>query len=277
MIRNGETGDWIGTFVGHKGAVWSADINSSALQVVTASADYSAKLWDALTGDEIRTLPHSRIVKTARFSKDDKKVVTGGQDKIIRVWDLEKADADPTKLEGHTETIRTAVWAGKNNGFILSAGADNGIRFWDVRSGQQVRTYATRVPVTSLEVCLDGRHVICTHGKTVAFLDGETFEEIKTVQVSCDVNSASLSPDGSLFVAGCVDFSARVFDFKEHNELELLKGHHGPVHCIRFAPDGATFASGSEDGTLRLWQSGHPRCYGLWQQGGGESEPSTAS
>ncbi len=35
--------------------------------------------------------------------------------------------------------------------------------------------------------------------------------------------------------------------------MQLLKGHDGPVHAIRFSPNGETLVSAGKDGTVRTW------------------------
>ena len=47
------------------------------------------KLWDALTGAEIHSFSHKHIVKSVDFSNDGAKLVTGCNDKILRLFDLD--------------------------------------------------------------------------------------------------------------------------------------------------------------------------------------------
>jgi len=241
-------------------------LNSTALQAVTASADYTAKVWDALSGQELHSFAHGKIVRTCHFSNDNKRILTAGQDKILRMFDLGKPEQEPLlTLEGHQQPVKIALFLRNDENIIVSGGQDSTLRIWDVRTKKEVKSIPTKASITGVEAALDGKHLSVSAGKEVSFFDVQKFELVKTFP-TVEVNSVTLAPDASTFVVGGTDFWAHVHDFVTGKELEVLKGHHGPAHCVRFAPDGATFASGSADGTIRLWQSGEPKPYGLWQE-----------
>nr|XP_046235597.1 serine-threonine kinase receptor-associated protein [Scatophagus argus] len=264
MLRQGDTGDWIGTFLGHKGAVWGATLNTDATKAATAAADFTAKVWDAVSGDEVLTLAHKHIVKTVSFTEDSNCLLTGGNDKLLRIYDLSNPEAAPQEISGHTSAIKKALWCNGDKQ-ILSAAEDKTIRLWDRSSMEEVKTLTFDTSVSSMEYMADGEILVITYGKTIAFYNALSLDLIKTVEAPAPINSASLHPEKDFFVAGGDDFKLYKFDYSTKEELESYKGHFGPVHCVRFSPDGELYASGSEDGTLRLWQTAVGKTYGLWK------------
>ncbi|CAK9174724.1 unnamed protein product [Ilex paraguariensis] len=125
-----------------------------------------------------------------------------------------------------------------------------------MRSGKIVQTLGTKLPVTSAEVSEDGRYITTADGSTVRFWDANHFGLVKSHSMPCNIESASLEPKhGNKFIAGGEDMWVHVFDFTTGEEIGCNKGHHGPVHCLRFSPGGESYASGSEDGTIRIWQT----------------------
>ena len=52
-------------------------------------------------------------------------------------------------------------------------------------------------------------------------------------------------------VGSAKDPWVRIYDLDSGQEKEVYKGHHGPVLCASYSPDGEVYASGSEDGECR--------------------------
>ncbi|CAI7800785.1 unnamed protein product [Closterium sp. NIES-54] len=267
MIRNGETGDWIGTFEGHKGAVWGACLDRPALLAATASADFTARIWDALTGDEKHKLEHKHIVRTVDFSKDSRQLLTGGAEKVVRVFDLARPDAGPTlSLEGMAGPVRCARWHNDDRWILVTCNDVAGVKVFDARSKDVVGMMATDGACLSMDISpaaggggAGGSAFITTaDGSTVKIFDAHSLQEVKSHRLPHQAESASYIPSTNRFVAGGEDLWVRVFDYETGQQLECHKGHHGPVHCIRFAPDALSYASGSEDGTIRIWKLAAP-------------------
>lgn len=262
MIRSGETGDWIGTFEGHKGAVWGAALNAPATRAATASGDFSAKVWDALTGDELLELKHRHIVRACDWSADSVNLVTGGKEAKLRLFDLNQPDSEPQMLLGHeaNKAIKTIKYLPDPSGkLFLSAGDDKTLRLWDVRTLAETQRLTFDGPVNSVELSRDNKTLTIAAGTEVSFWDALSYQCLKRFNLGVieangyGVNSATLHPEQKAFVAGGGNFWVYVHDFETGEELLCNKGHHGPVYGVRFTPDGKTYASGGDDGTIRYW------------------------
>lgn len=252
MLRDGPTGDWIGTFIGHKGAVWSCALDPTATLAATASADFSAKVWDALTGSEKLSFQHSHIVRCCGFAESSTRLATGGMEKLVRIYDLERPDAPPLQLAGAAKGIRNCAWVQGDSLIITTQQDTPGVDIWDLKSGAIVRTLPTEAPVTTIDLTFDGRHLTTTDGNTIRFWDVPSLSQTKSFTVGYPVEAASYCPAKSRFAVGGSDMWVRLHAYEDGSELECSRGHHGPVHTIRFGPEGREYASGSEDGTIRI-------------------------
>jgi len=94
-----------------------------------------------------------------------------------------------------------------------------------------------------------------TAGNKVHFLDILRQHPPVTVPLPHPPTSASLHPFlRDRFVAGSAnDPWVRVYDLDTGKEKEVYKGHHGPVLCASYSPDGEVYATGSEDGEINIF------------------------
>lgn len=196
----------------------TADINSVAFNrdgslVVTASADGTARVWDAATGASAGELRgHYKSVNSALFSPDGKHIVTGSDDASVRIWDATTFTSVKVVGGTHPEAVLNAEFS-PNGQFIVTVSATNA---W-------VCDAATGVVKTKLKAHT-GR-----------------------------VNSASFSPDSQLVVTASDDNTARVWSAQTGDSIATLFGHKGPVLNALFTPDGRSVLTASEDYVTRIY------------------------
>ncbi|TVY61188.1 Serine-threonine kinase receptor-associated protein [Fusarium oxysporum f. sp. cubense] len=293
MLRNGMTGDWIGTFIGHKGAVWQARLSPDTCSAATASADFTAKIWDTYSGELLYTLQHDHIVRAIAYPPDNSDLIaTGGFEKKLRIFDLSELSStgSPATIpasagfeigEGvHTGSIKFICWTQDPN--IVVTASDKTIRWLDLPSRACIRHEVLDGDIKSCEmVSLDPQYASPTDiggglpvlavaaGKTAYFWGGRNaMDELKRFPLSYTIASVALDLKGRKLVVGEEPGTwAKVIRYDDGKELDVHKGHHGPIWSIAFSPDGKMYATGSEDGTIKLWKN----CegfYGLWRGGG---------
>ncbi|KAH8433093.1 WD40 repeat domain-containing protein [Aspergillus melleus] len=296
MLRDGITGDWIGTFLGHKGAVWQARLSTDATIAATAAADFSAKVWDTHTGECLHTLQHSHICRAVAFplQPSPQVLATGGFEKKLRIFDLSRGSnaSSPTYASApggsengnappatsyeigpgvHTGTIKSIVWNQDYN-ILTTAAEDRKIRWWDLRSRHPIYEHAVDGPIGSCELNTlavrpnDPGILTVAAGKSVYLFDGAAPGRLlKQSTFRYEVASAAVNNDSAKLVTGSADDTwARVYDLRTDEELEVQKGHHGPIWSVSFSPDGKLYGTGSEDGTIKLWKACREP-YGLWR------------
>ncbi len=242
---------------GHGGTVHFAAFSPDDTRVVTTSADKTARLWDARTGNLVVALVgHGDAVHSAGFSPDGRRLVTASADRTARVFDAETGEF-VVELRGHGDAVRSAAFS-PDGTRIVTASADTTARIWDARTGKVVTELRGHdAAVHSAEFSPDGTRIVtASWDKTTRIWDarkgtllGELAERRQLL------NSAAFSPDGTRIVTASADNAARIWDAKTGKLLVELRGHGDTVRSAAFSPDGARVVTASADDSARIWDA----------------------
>lgn len=242
-------------YAGHDAEIWHAVFHPNGSKFVTASDDYTARIWSIPMRKELAVLPHKKIVTSVAVSPNGKWILTTCADATAQLWDFETGKPN-TMFRGHQGSVIESAFSSDSR-FAATVSLDGTAKVWDVEIGNLISTFHHHTSgVTYVQFSPDGTKVVTSSqdgtariwdphsGKELAVLRGHT-EPIWMVR---------FSPNGQRVVTASIDHTARVWVTETGQLLHTLKTHLGKVNTARFSPDGQYIVTASNDQSAGVWK-----------------------
>lgn len=286
-----DTGERLGTYGPHGGAVWDMDPSWDSTYVVTACADASARLFEATTGNYIARMPHDGVVRSVKWGEGSQHFATAADpftsrdlgtinifsvpsdDQLVYPEVVKKDDPAPLFLPDrviHVDDNDKATclgWTIADQHVV--AGFDSGLIVkYDAATGEEVmraKVHADRIHRLNFN---RDKSMIITASRdcSAKLIDPNNLEVVKEYRTPVPVNGAVISPSHPhVLIGGGQEamtvtttssaqgkFETKFFHLIYGEEFGRVKGHFGPINDLDVHPFGRSYASGSEDGFIRL-------------------------
>jgi translation initiation factor 3 subunit I len=260
-----ENGERIGTFNGHKGAIWDLDCDRFSTRLLTASADATCKLWLCETGECLHTFVHRGPVRGVAWADGSKMFATISDPFVehnakIFVFDAPKdgSYSDSPRLEidlpkiGNKRVNPTNIkWTAFNEALLVSF--DNGtIKLYDPNNGDLIdEIIAHEKKINRLRFNRDKTLFITSSADfTAKLFDAVDLKPIKEYVTDRPVNDAVISEHKDHILLGggqeamsvtttsgkVGKFETRFFHLVYEEEFGCVKGHFGPINACKCCP-----------------------------------------
>ncbi len=208
-------------FTKHSAAVKTVVVARGGRIALSASQDWTARLWEVKTGKElVRPLRHPSEVLDATITADGLFALTATHGRpntngSLRLWNLATGNAVfRPQSDAHKGPIRAVTFAPNNRG--LSGGQDGKLVLWNLVRGRPIGTL--------------GHHEGFIHRHCIAVF-----------------------PDGGRALTGGKDRLVHVWNLAARKETARWEGHNGQINDVAIAPDGRRAVTGSHDRSVILW------------------------
>ncbi|KAG2052908.1 WD40 repeat-like protein [Suillus hirtellus] len=202
---------------------------------------------------------HHGSVSSVGVLPDQRRMVTGSEDKILRLWDI-KRGVILKKMERHSVVILVLVIS--RDGKVIASGGKNGeLIVWDGDTGEPltgvIKSHTDWIP--SLDFSPNDKILASgSHDETVRLWNTKTWQlegliECDASNHSRGIRAIALNSNGTLIAFASEDNHVRLWRLSDRQKIAVLK-HSNEVHCVTFSTDGRHIFSGGADNKILKWQ-----------------------
>ena len=243
--------------IGHTSGVFTAAFSNDGKKVVTASADHTAKVWDAQSGMLLFDLRgHDELITCATFSPDGKKILTASSDAVAKIWNAQSGML-LYDLQGHEYGISIAKFSADGKKIITASESE--VKIWNAQNGQLL-TYLKGAfnGMANIAFSVDGKKILmsCNDG-TAKMWDAQSgmmLADLQKLNNGKGIYRTGFSPDGKWIVTASDDGTAKIWNAVSLAPLVELKGHTYMITSVSFSPDSKKVLTISNDGTAKIWE-----------------------
>jgi Tol biopolymer transport system component len=241
---------------------FTCDVRFSPDGKVLASAGYesggavphSVYLWEAATGKELRSLAgHTGGARRIVFTPDSKFLLSGGFDGKVRVWEV-ATGKEVRVINGHTGCAYSLALS--PDGRLLASGGNDGVRLWELATGQEVHRGALHAPriAYALAFSPDGKLLAVGDTAAVKLWEVASAREVASLEGhTAELARVVFSLDGRTIHTSSYDKTHRLWETATGREVRRFEGHTAWVWGMSLAHDGKTVATSGSDGQVLLW------------------------